>query len=423
MEALRYFRRRSRRFCGFALRGLTIACLCRLKTGALGRVGMESRKRVALLIETSNAYARGLLEGVTGYMRRHEPWSIFLPEQERGAAPPTWLSNWRGDGIIARIENDEIARAVRKSKSPAVDVSAARALDDIPWVETDDKAISELAAQHLLERGFRSFGFCGVEGFNWSVWREHCFVRCVEASGGKCDVYNGPRRDSSTYSWNREQANLRKWLAHLPKPVGIMACFDIRAQQLLDACREGNIAVPEQVAVIGVDNDRLLCDLAMPPLSSVAPDSYRSGYEAASLLDKLMSGEQIPAEAHLIKPIGIETRQSTDISAIMDPDVAVAVRYIREHACTGINVGDVLKQVPVARGALETRFQKLLGRTPHEEIVRFRIARVKQLLAETDLTLGEIASRTGYRHVEYLTVAFKKQVGITPSKYREERMS
>ena len=188
-----------------------------------------------------------------------------------------------------------------------------------------------------------------------------------------------------------------------------------------DACREENIAVPEQVAVIGVDNDRLLCELAMPPLSSVIPDCYRSGYEAASLLDRLMSGDSLPAEAHLIKPMGIETRQSTDVSAIMDPEVAEAVRYIREHASTGINVGDVLKHVPVSRAALENRFQKLLGRTPHEEIVRFRIARVKQLLTQTDLSLAEIASRTGYRHVEYLTVAFKKQVGFTPSTYRKER--
>lgn len=381
---------------------------------------MKHRRQVALLIETSNAYARGLLQGVTGYILKHEAWSVFLPEQERGAAPPSWLARWRGEGIIARIENEEIAAAVRKSKLPAVDVSAARKLDDIPWVETDDQAIANLAAQHLAERGFKNFGFCGVHGFNWSTWREQHFVSQIESNGGTCHVHNVPTRGSKGVPWNREQTKLRQWLRQLPKPIGVMACYDIQAQQLLDACREEDIAVPEQVAVIGVDNDRLLCELAMPPLSSVIPDSFRSGYEAASLLDRLMDGESVPANAHLIKPLGISTRQSTDVLAISDPDIANAARFIREHACSGINVADVVKQVPLSRRVLESRFRELLGRTPHQEIARYRLARVKRLLTETDLPLSEIAARSGFRHVEYLTVAFKKHLGVPPSKYRKQ---
>jgi LacI family transcriptional regulator len=184
-------------------------------------------------------------------------------------------------------------------------------------------------------------------------------------------------------------------------------------------CRELEIAVPEEVAVIGVDNDRLLCDLADPPLSSVICNSRRNGYEAAALLNRMMSGESVPPEAHLIKPLGIETRQSTDILAIDDPDVAIAIRFIREHACRGIDVSDVLQQVPLSRRVLESRFRKILDRTPHQEITRLRIDRVKQLLAETDLSLSEIASRTGFQHDEYMTVAFKKQVGMPPSKFRQ----
>jgi LacI family transcriptional regulator len=380
---------------------------------------MSLRKSVALLIETSNAYSRGVLEGVIDYMRQHEPWSITLPEQERGASPPDWLSRWRGDGIIARIETDEIARAVRQTKLPVVDVSAARHLPDIPWVETDDQAIARLAAEHLLERGFRHLAFCGDAGFNWSVWRGQHFEQIVLKAGSQCHVHESIPRMDTSYSWNREKQRLMTWLKRLPRPIGIMACYDIKAQQLLDVCRELEIAVPEEMAVIGVDNDRLLCDLADPPLSSVICNTRRAGYEAASLLDRMMSGETMAPEARLLEPLGIETRQSTDILAIDDPDVAIAIRFIREHACRGIDVSDVLRQVPLSRRVLENRFRKILGRTPHQEITRLRIDRVKQLLAETDLPLSGIASRTGFQHDEYMTVAFKKQVGIPPSKFRQ----
>lgn len=381
---------------------------------------MEHPRQVALLIETSNAYARGLLHGITDYIRKHEAWSVYLPEQERGAAPPTWLNRWQGDGIIARIENNEIANAVRRSKLPVVDVSAARVLENIPWVETDDKAIAEIAVRHLKERGFRNFGYCGVSGFNWSTWRQQHFVTLVESGDSTCHAYNVPQRGQKGFSWSRERQKLRTWVRSLPKPIGVLACYDIQAQQLLDACREEDIAVPEQIAVLGVDNDELLCGLAMPPLSSVIPDSRRSGYEAASLLDRMMSGESIPANAHLIEPLGISARQSTDVLAISDPDVAAAARFIREHACSGINVNDVLKQVQLSRRILESRFQELFGRTPHEEISRYRLNRVQRLLTETDLTLAQIAARTGFRHVEYLTVAFKKRMGVPPSIYRKQ---
>lgn len=141
---------------------------------------MAERRAVALLVETSNAYARGVLQGITDYIRHHEPWSVFLPEQERGASPPNWLSNWNGDGVIARIENEEIARAIRKLECPVVDVSAARQLPDIPWVETDDAAITRLAVEHLTDRGFKHLAFCGDPGFNWSNWREQHFLKHVQ---------------------------------------------------------------------------------------------------------------------------------------------------------------------------------------------------------------------------------------------------
>ena len=373
------------------------------------------RKQVALLIETSNAYARGLLQGVVHYIREHRPWSFHLMEQGRGDDPPPWLAGWKGDGIIARIETPRIARAVVKTGVPAVDLSAARLVPALPWVETNDEEIAQIAADHLLERGFKRFAFCGDARFNWSVWRQHHFVARLRAAGQECAVYQpiASARDVAA-----EAGALARWLRKLPKPVGVMACYDIRGQQVLDACRGAGLAVPDDIAVIGVDNDALLCDLASPPLSSVIPNAHRAGYEAAALLDRLMQGKRVPAAAHLIQPLGIAERQSTDVLAVDDRAIVQAVRMIREHACEGINVSDVLKTVPLSRRVLEQRFQKLLGRTPREEILQVRLARVKQLLGETELALYQIAERTGFEHVEYLSVVFKREMGVTPSAWR-----
>lgn len=379
------------------------------------RLSVTRRRQVALLIETSNAYARGLLQGIVHYIREHKPWSFHLMEQGRGDDPPAWLENWKGDGIIARIETPRIARAVVRAGLPTVDVSAARLVPELPWVETDDEQIARLAAEHLLERGFKHFGYCGDSRFNWSVWRENHFRSRLAAAQQTLHVY---RPDVAASDLAAQVGDIRRWLQELPKPIGIMACYDIRGQQLLDACRSAGVAVPGEVAVIGVDNDALLCDLASPPMSSVIPNTHRTGYEAAALLDRLMAGKRVAPVPHLIAPLGVAARQSTDVLAVDDRDVARAVQFIREHACEGINVSDLLRAVPLSRRVLEQRFQRLLGRTPREEILHVRLNRVQQLLVETDLPLYLIAERTGFEHVEYLSVVFKRETGKTTSAFR-----
>ncbi len=380
---------------------------------------MRHRPRVALIIETSNDYARGLLHGVRAWIREHEPWSIFLAEHGRGDEPPAWLSDWQGDGIIARIESRKIARAVKKSGRPAVDVSAGRHLPELPWVETDDEAIARLAADHLMERGFRHFAYCGDDRFNWSTWRREAFEKMVTRAGHSCDTWTPRPGEDDT--WERHEEALVQWIDKLPRPVGIFACYDIRGQQILEACRRLGLAVPDEVAVIGVDNDELLCDLYTPPLSSVVPDTHRTGYEAARLLDRIMRGENVGADAHPIRPVGVVTRESTDVTAIDDRDVSTAVRFIRDHACEGINVEDVLEQIPLSRRVLESRFKTLIGRSPHEQILKTRLDRVCLLLTETDLPLTRVAERCGFKHVEYLSAVFKKKIGTPPSTYRQNR--
>jgi LacI family transcriptional regulator len=378
------------------------------------------RKTIALLVETSNDYARGLLHGVVSYVREHRPWSTYLAEHGRGDAPPTWLATWNGDGIIARVENARIAKAVKASRLPVVDLSAANLIPGTPFVETDDAAIAKAAFDHLRERGFKHFAYCGDDQYNWSKWRGNHFESLVRQSGSQPHLLSSTIGHRTNDGWTDQMARLSAWIAALPKPIGIMACFDIVGRQVLEACRLVNAAVPDQVAVVGVDNDELLCELADPPLSSVAPDAHRTGYLAAQILDRLMSGKNAAHQKNLIEPLSLVVRESSDVLAIEDHDISQAIRFIRLHACEGINVSDVLREVPMSRRIMEARFKKLIGRTPHDEIDRVRLNRVKELLRETDLPMTEVASRAGYEHVEYLSVVFKKKLGLPPGQYRKK---
>jgi LacI family transcriptional regulator len=216
----------------------------------------------------------------------------------------------------------------------------------------------------------------------------------------------------------RRFAAIAQCLAKLPKPSGVFAAYDTRAHEILNVCRHEGITVPDEIALVGVDNEELLCRLAFPPLTSIALNSKRMGYLAAALLDQMMSGKNVSPDVHLVEPVGIVCRQSTDILAIKDALVGRAVRFIREHACDGINVNDLLREVPLSRRVLESRFRKILERSPHDEIVKTRIRRVKGLLRETDLPLSIIAEKTGFEHMEYLSVAFKREEGVSPSAFR-----
>ena len=416
-----------------------------------------SRRSVALLIETSNGHGRGLLDGVVAYVKESADWSVFLTEQERGAVPPNWLKNWRGDGIIARIETDDIADQLRGVDVPIVDLSATRHVKGIPWTSTDDTAIAALGVQHFMDRGFHNLAYCGDPGFAWSNLRRDRYRELTLAAERKFFEYQSTHRYDPLFDWEQEKTRLGHWLTTLPHPVAIMACYDFQAQQVLDACRQSRIAVPESVAVLGVDNDRLICELAEPSLSSIIQDTHATGYEAARLLDEMMNA-QIKASRHihrsksqrsrshrpvdhtkhgsdtklsirttmtdpplLTKPLGIMVRESTDTLAIDDHEISEALQYIRRHAHANIRVADILKTVSLSRRSLEHRFKKLVGRTPHEEIQRVRLNSVKRLLSETELSIAAIAERSGYEHGEYMTSVFRRVTGLTPTEYRRER--
>jgi LacI family transcriptional regulator len=382
------------------------------------------RRRVALIIESSRAYGRGLFLGVAKFVREHHEWSVQSEEWKWTDAFPEWLSNWDGDGIIARVETPEMAEFIRRLGIPAVDLRGSVGGFGLPLIDTDDRKVASLAAEHLMNRGFRHFAFCGFVGANYSDKRSHWFQEQLKLSGFSCQVFSPPMRltDGQTIGFERQgllfQEELGRWLASLPKPIGVMACNDIRGQQVLNICRRVDLAVPEEVAIIGVDNDEILCELSDPPLSSVAPDTLRIGYDAAVLLDRLMAGGKTPSKPILIPPHGIVTRRSTDVLALDDRQLAVGLRFIRNHAFGPININEVAKVASLCRRVFERRFAAKMGRSPKAEVLRLRLEKVKELLTDTNWNLSQIAEKTGFNYGEYLHTVFTLKLGITPGKFR-----
>lgn len=378
-----------------------------------------SAPRVALLVETSREYGRGLLRGITRYQQEHGPWSIYFRPHGLDDPPPPWLASWRGDGILARIDNRRMADAVLRTKLPAIDLRSSMGNLGLPIVGIDNRFVVKLAVEHFLERGHRHFGFYGTprgEHF-YQDMRATGFADTLRKHGHSCHVYAHP---DGVLTWDQEQAHLVKWLEALPKPVAVMTCHDDRGQQLLDACLRAGLAVPDEIAILGVDNDELLCKLSTPPLSSIDVNCELIGYEAAALLDRMMKGRPAPRRPVYLKPRGIVVRQSTNVMAIDDPHVVQAVRLIRVHACDGVSVEELLQQVPVSRSALFRRFKQLLGRSPKEEMTRVRLERAKALLIETRLSVAEVSERMGYSEAKYFIEVFKRTVGITPLRHRRQ---
>jgi LacI family transcriptional regulator len=376
-------------------------------------------RKVALLIETSNRYGRDLLYGVRDWMQEHERWAIRFTEQARRAPLPSWLRDWHGDGIIARVDSPEIAAALKRTRLPVIDVSAERFASEFPRVSIDNDRVAQLAFEHLASKGFVNFAYCGDARFLWSRQRGAAFKRCAAAAGRRCHIFESRATAKRPPGSDAENRAIAAWLRALPTPVAVFACYDARAQQVLEACQLLELHVPEDVAVLGVDNDEVLCDLCTPPLSSVLPNARRTGYEAAAMLARMLRGERgIGAATRYVEPVRVVERPSTDVVSVDDAKVAAALRYIRQHACEGANVGDVLRAVPMSRTLLEQKFKTLLGQSPHRHIVQQKIERAKHLLVESELSIGVIAELAGFESASYLSVAFRRETGESPYAYR-----
>ena len=375
---------------------------------------MARLPHVALLIETSRSYGRGVLVGVRRYLSERGPWSVYLEPRALESGAPPWLRGWKGHGILSRTGSAALARRLTATSVPVVELRSHRLLPGAPWIGVDNRALGDLVATHLLDRGFRTFGLLalGSEDF----FRERCdnFVSTLRDRGFPCAVLQAP-----SGAWEAQQRALVRWARGLPKPAGVMACTDQLGFWLLDACTRAGIAVPEEIAVVGVENDEALCAMSRPPMSSVALPTERIGYEAARVLDRLMRGRRIAQRRIEIEPLGVVARRSSDVIAVADARLASALRHIRDHACEGIGVDDVLRAAPMSRSSLERGLRKALGRSPRDELLRVRLEAARRLLAETDLKLAAVAQRSGFRHAQRLCERFRAAFGETAGAYRE----
>ncbi|MBA2115567.1 AraC family transcriptional regulator [Bremerella alba] len=376
--------------------------------------------RVALFVETSRAYGRGVLKGIWQHVQEHDKWSILFRPRGLEEPTPAWMAFWRGDGIIAHVTNRKTAVLLRRSAAPCVDVLGDIDECEFPFVGGDQNLIAEMASHHLIDLGLQNFAICGLRRGSRPRLDERCdsFQEHMDAAGFQCHVFQPRGGGSMGPSWASEQKQIVEWIRTLPKPVGIFACNDTRGREVLDACETAGISVPEQVAVIGVGNDDLLCELSDQRLTSIDVNPIRVGYHAAELLCRMMEGRSIP-QVIRIAPRRVIERQSTDMLAVEDPNVANAVQFIRLHACDAIDVNDVVKTVGLGRRVLERRFRSMLGRSLKSEIVRVRLSRAKELLVETSLSATAIADRCGFSSPAYFMDHFHQRVGVTPIDFRE----
>jgi LacI family transcriptional regulator len=379
---------------------------------------MGQIRQVALALSMSVPHQVLTLQGIVDFARQHQQWRIhFSPD--RYTISLADLVGWPGHGVITVIETPAQARTAPRIGLPVINLSGILRRAGVPRVMVDQEAIGRMAAEHLLECGFQRFGYYGPPGVWYATLRRRGFTEHLRREDCPCsvlEVTGGMTRRRPGHRW---QESLQRWLKALRPPVGILAASDAHGAILIEACDQIGLCVPHDVAVIGVDNHELTCELCHVPLSSVSRSARLVGFEAARLLDQWMAGGRRPRADVLIPPDGVVRRRSTDVQAVDDPHVAVTVRYIREHVDEVFGVERLLPLVPLSRRWLEHRFRDCLGVTPHEFISRVRVERAKQLLGGSrKLSMHQVAQACGFADSRRFRIVFQRIAGTTPTDYR-----
>jgi LacI family transcriptional regulator len=378
--------------------------------------------RVLLLVDTAAPFGRAVIRGVGRYALENGPWSIQFVYRVLDSLPPQWLKQWKGDGIISRTVNLKQAKMLWRTKLPVVELHSHPKVTT-SQIRVDVDKVGRMAVDHFLNCGLRQFGFFSYGEAWWIRSFREAFSQIVADRGYDCHCYLPPPSEPSVPTWRESQRpGLVKWLRSLPRPIGVFTAGDIHSAFLLDICRDLNIRMPEDLAILGMGNDSVICETVRPTLSSLDVDGRRVGYEAAKLLDLMMAGRP-SKDIIYVPPSHVVTRQSTDLVAIEDADVAQAVRVIRESACTGIDVAGVAERVGLSRRSLERRFRQFLGRTPKAEIMRVQIEHAKRLMVQTDQTTVSIARKSGFSSLGHFTKAFRRIVGVKSQAYRKKQRS
>ena len=392
--------------------------------GSSEKAPMNQKKKVLLLIETSRSFGRQVIQGILRFTTERRNWSLFFGDRSAHEHFPGWLKLWDGDGIISRTGETKMYRQLQKLRIPVVEVLG----DDRhhpPLVMSDERYNCRLVADHFWERRFRYFGFFSLGQNWWSLKRQRMFQEALSAYGMQCFVspQAAIKNDIalSTPWWKGCEDEVFDWIRSLPKPIGIFCAWDMHALFLMNICESRGIAVPEDVSIVGYGNNADICRAASPSLSSVVPNAREIGYQAAILLDMMFMGKNLPDPPIYIPATHIEVRQSSDITAISDPDMKTALQFIRKNIeQKSMSVEYVARHLNLSKRTLVRRFHHHLGRSPNDEIVRVKMERAKELLRETSLSVGQIAVTLGYESTRNFGRAFLQHVGLTPSNYRRQ---
>lgn len=373
-------------------------------------------KRIVLLLETSREFGRQLIIGIAHYSRLHGPWTFYKEPVDLKSSIPH-LTSWKPEGIIMR--DSLITEELLKLKIPTIlAIHDSKYPKDLPVIKTDSYAIAQMASKHFIEKGFKNLAFCGFDIYDWSEGRKYFFSQFNDEAGIK--TYNFSQlKKLRKQNWDIEQRHVMHWIRELPKPVGIFACNDDRGQNILEVCKLVGLKVPDDVAVIGVDNDPMICDTGDPPLTSIALNVETAGFEAASLLDQLFRKNKVLLKEIMVTPSHIVQRQSSDILAVDDTEVAKAIHYIKSYAKKKIFIRDIVKTASVSRRTLEKRFRKTIHRSIYNEIQQVRIDWISKLLAETNLPISQITSFFDFTDSEHISRYFKMVKGISLREFRK----
>lgn len=381
---------------------------------------VERPRRVAVLVDPGDSWGRGVIRGIASAVGSGLNWDLLLDPRDdewRYRVP----RNWNGDGIIAEIRDEQTAQHIRDQDVPGISITLhENPREERYLVITDDRKRAEMAFSHFRERGFEHFAYYGPPSLRYTAVRGERFCEVLADAGLECHLFQGQVRPNNPYSVQQQTA---KWLKTLPRPLAVFAADPYPALQLSEICKQEGFRVPEEIAILSGDTDDLMCEVSVPPLSSIILASEQIGAESVRLLARLMSGERIPTAKIEIPPLGIRQRHSTDVVAVDDVQFVHALRFIRMHAHRGIQVRDVLMKVPVSRRCLEQKFRKFLNRSPADEIRRMKLEHVKRLLIATDLSLDEIAAATGYSSASRLSFLFRQATQLTPMTYRKTHRS
>lgn len=381
---------------------------------------MRPTRRVAVLMELDVGFSRAVLAGIQAYAIRQGDWILHCAAPDARILPS--LRQWKPDGIIAQLAQAGLARSLSRWGRPMVDVACMLPWLKYPVVDVDHRAVGRLAAEHFLDRGFVQFGFFGNGQAVYCREREAGFRQRLQQAGhsvSACHITYLPRLPLSA-SWTKVDQRARRWLRQLARPVAILASNDQPARDLADICYRLGLRVPEEVAILGVDNDELECRLASPPLSSIAVPAEQIGSEAARMLDCWIGGQSPPSSRLLLPPSGVVARQSTDTLACADPVVRAALQFIREHAGQRIGVETIVRRAGAGRRELERKFRNVLGRSILQELRRVRLDKAKQLLATTDASMPAIAQQCGFSNAQRFCVVFHQVLGSAPSAFRRQ---